>query len=116
MQHPWTTRLERAALFGAACLATTTLLAAVGLGFHGASSQPWLLDTPQARLAQASCPDRRDHAARLDCLRRTLAGAPTRTADTAGAADTADTAGAQRVAALAAAHGAGATATAPAAR
>jgi len=72
--------LARAALFGASFVVTALLMVTVGAAFDGASSQPWLRDSPQARHAVAHCRAHADRATQRDCLSQVVAAARARDA------------------------------------
>ena len=65
----------RVALCAAALVTSSTLLIAVLGAFYSVSSEPVLVDSPEARSAVASCDARADTVARQHCLRRLVARA-----------------------------------------
>lgn len=71
--------LTRAAIVVASFVASATLMAAIGAAFDGVA-QPWLRDTPSARLEVARCDALAQRAARRDCLRAVVADARERDA------------------------------------
>jgi len=79
--HPsWKNAVARAALFCASFVTTSLLMLSVGAAFHGASSQPWLRDSPQARDAVARCMANVDRSARHACIGTLVAAARARDA------------------------------------
>lgn len=69
------TLLTRAALFAASFTTTALLMAGLGTAFHGASSEPWLRDSPALQQMLARCDARPSHTARLACARDGIARA-----------------------------------------
>ena len=67
--------LIRSALVAASFVATSSLMLTIGAVFHGASSQPWLRDSPQARAAVARCAALVHRNDRLDCMHTVIAQA-----------------------------------------
>ena len=76
----------RAALVAASFVATSGMMLGVGFVFDSASREPWLRDSPQARLAMADCSARSSRAEQRGCARRVLAAAQAREAHVAVAA------------------------------
>lgn len=72
--------LMRAALVLASFFTTSTLLLVLGALFDDASRQPWLRDSPQARIAVAACHAHAAREARRSCLRAVVAEAQARDA------------------------------------
>lgn len=72
--------LTRAALFGAAFVASSGMVVAVGAAFDSVSRQPWLRDTPMARAEMATCSVQVGRRQRDDCARRVVAAAQARDA------------------------------------
>jgi len=65
----------RAAIVSAAFVASAGVVLGVGALFHGASREPWLPDSAQARAALAECQARADRAQPGACVRRVMAEA-----------------------------------------
>lgn len=75
--------LARCALVAASFVTTSALMLALGAAFDGASREPWLRDSPQARVAVAACESRAARGGRRDCLRAVVAQARMRDAGAA---------------------------------
>ena len=73
-RSPW----QRAALPGAAFVASSVLLGAVLAAFDSVSREAWLSDSPRARLAVARCDALGDRAARRHCVYHLVAQARAR--------------------------------------
>lgn len=73
----------RAALVAASFVASSSVMLGVGAVFDSASREPWLRDSPQARLAMADCNARSSRAEQRGCARQVLAAAQARGAQVA---------------------------------
>lgn len=74
-RFPTRTARLRAAFAGAAFAAAATLVFAVVAAFDSVSREPFLRDTPEARLAVARCDMLGERQARQHCLQRLVAAA-----------------------------------------
>lgn len=69
------TSAVRAVVVVASFATAATVMIAVLAAFDGASREPFLRDTPEARLAVARCEASGERAQRAQCLRRLIAAA-----------------------------------------
>jgi hypothetical protein len=75
--------LARAALVAASFAASSLIMLAIGSAFHGASSEPWLRDSPHARAAAERCAVYAARQARHQCVRAAVMEARARDAGAA---------------------------------
>lgn len=73
-------RSQQAALAVAAFATSSAVVLAVGGAFHSVSHEPFLADSPHARLVAARCDALRERGQRHDCVRQAVLQARARDA------------------------------------